>query len=315
MECFVTLFKVYILYNHMNQFCTVVIFLFLISTFSLPVYATPATSTDIPNIDKDQVSAPIMSTISPKTATQGSSKSIIITGKNFLSSAIVNLTKSGNSNMTISLNRITSTRMTGTLNIPSDAEIGTWHVFLQQDGTYSSSNLSFAVSKGTNLPSGNLIGNGDFEHPKIPECAEFIYFEKNDRINEWSVLNGSVDPNKAWKAANGTQSLDLLGWNSGTITQTITTKVGKKYTLSLYYAGNPDNRTYPVKKFQIIWDKKTIDTLSFDTSSYSRTNMGWKFYQRELTAKKTSTDIAFKDVSNIPCINGITLDDIKLIEK
>lgn len=139
-------------------------------------------------------------------------------------------------------------------------------------------------------------------------------FWKGDRINEWIVENESVDPNKAWIAANGTQSLDLIGDYSGTISQSVSTTVNMDYNLSFYYAGNPDDRDHLIKNFRVLWDNEEIVTLSFDTSQTSRTQMGWQYYQTIIKANQPISKLTFEDISSYDYWAGAAIDDVKLIE-
>jgi hypothetical protein len=106
-----------------------------------------------------------------------------------------------------------------------------------------------------------LLVNGGFENigaGAVPESwGGLTYYTDGTHVAPagvllpgWTVLSGSVDltsTTSAWgPAAGGTYSLDLDGWNPGTITQSFNDVAGATYTVSFDYSRNPANAAQDV---------------------------------------------------------------------
>jgi hypothetical protein len=108
-----------------------------------------------------------------------------------------------------------------------------------------------------------LVTNGGFEDIGAGATPEgwggLTYYTDgthpgNVLLPGWSVDAGSVDltdTHTVWgPAASGEYSLDINGWDAGTISQALSTVIGKTYTVSFAYsrnaAGAPDPATADV---------------------------------------------------------------------
>ena len=89
----------------------------------------------------------------------------------------------------------------------------------------------------------NLIGNGSFETPVID--SDFQVFGTNASIGNWTVQFTDVDIVRnnilgtGIVAQEGSQWLDLNGYDRGGVFQFITTVAGADYNLRFWYSDNP----------------------------------------------------------------------------
>ena len=89
----------------------------------------------------------------------------------------------------------------------------------------------------------------------------------------WNVTSGSVDWLGAyWQPASGTGSLDLSGWDPGTIQTTLSTVAGQTYNLSFALSGNPD---YQSNKELLVSVGDFSGSFYFDSTGHTRADMGW----------------------------------------
>jgi len=88
---------------------------------------------------------PVVQSIKPNTGQAGTSVSYLVNGENFVSGAIVNLTRFDETNIT-SIASVTGLALTGTFAIPPDAFPGPWNVSVNQNGQYSNDNILFTIT-------------------------------------------------------------------------------------------------------------------------------------------------------------------------
>jgi len=168
------------------------------------------------------------------------------------------------------------------------------------------------------LLAANLLTNGSFETPQIGFGASGQDF--TDYISGqiagagWHVTANSVDivSNKpgatfASTAAAGNQYLDLDGYAPGTISQTVTTKVGQRYTLRFAFTATPFGGA-PVRTANVKFNGSTITSLSKDVTGETPAKPGWVYKTFTLTATSTSSTISF--VGTSAGTLGIAVDDI-----
>jgi hypothetical protein len=120
-----------------------------------------------------------------------------------------------------------------------------------------------ALAFGASASAAELVTNGGFEDIGAGAAPEgwggLTYYTDgthpgNVLLPGWTVDAGSVDLTGAhtvWgPAATGEYSLDINGWDAGTISQALSTVIGKTYTVSFAYsrnaAGAPDPATADV---------------------------------------------------------------------
>src|SRR5512139_751777 len=84
---------------------------------------------------------------------------------------------------------------------------------------------------GTAAAAASRFDDGSFENPVA--APPFQTFPSGQSIGPWLVTSGTVDlvGPTTWLAAEGNQSVDLNGANTGAVAQTFTTVPGTKYTV------------------------------------------------------------------------------------
>jgi hypothetical protein len=106
------------------------------------------------------------------------------------------------------------------------------------------------------------------------------------------------------------RSVDLTGTpGAGSIYQDLSTVPSGIYNLELHLAGNPVSDPN-IKEMQLFWDGSLIDTLSFNVSGKSTTDMGWTLHSYEnLIASSWLTRLEF--VSLTEGSYGPAIDNVR----
>jgi choice-of-anchor C domain-containing protein len=168
-----------------------------------------------------------------------------------------------------------------------------------------------SLVRATSTQSSNLVVNGDFEVPVVAP-SNGILLHAGTGFLGWNVISGSVDLTGGgyWQAASGTQSVDLSGTDAGMITQNVPTTPGASYILRFALAGNPDGAP-SVKQMSVLWGATTLATLSFNTTGYSRSNMGWTYSTFVVPALSSTTTLGFQSLT--PGGYGPVVDNVSLV--
>lgn len=132
----------------------------------------------------------------------------------------------------------------------------------------------------------NLLQNGSFDNG--PEGLALT------SLPGWAVTRGTVDviPRTAQQAADGNQSLDLIGSPGvGTISQTFSTVSGRRYVFSGWVAHHPG-------VFQagatVSVNNQTLEPL-YHSGLTTAGNMGWAKFTREFVATASTTTLSLAD--------------------
>ena len=170
-----------------------------------------------------------------------------------------------------------------------------------------------AVASATAQAAGtNLVLNGGFERPaNCPQICE--YAAGSTAIPHWTVGGNSVDITAAnyWQPAQGTQSLDLSGAASGSVTQQVATTAGTSYILKWSMAGNPVCGQ-KVKTMDVFWNGALADSLKFNTTNHTQASMGWVRRHITVTAKGSTSSVEFADATPDDSRCGAVLDKVSL---
>lgn len=155
---------------------------------------------------------------------------------------------------------------------------------------------------------GSILLNGDFEQPNGIEG--FAIF-RGTSLPYWVVDAGSVElDGVGWQKASGDQSLDLNGEEPGTIHQDVATTPGRRYLLRYAMSGHPFCGPL-VMSMEVRWNGSVVATPSFDRTSFTPEDMGWRYDEYLLKATSSSSRVSFASLTAESC--GPLLDDISLI--
>ncbi len=141
----------------------------------------------------------------------------------------------------------------------------------------------------------DIVLNGDFEIPIV--YGNYCCYSVGQIFGNWTVESGTIDLTRDYQNATGYQSVDLSGVSAGTIYQELPTNPGQSYILNFSMAGNPDGSP-PIKQMEIGWGLTYSDTLSFDATGRSRSNMGWVSHQYTVVATDNVTRLRFKSLTD-----------------
>ncbi|MGW2253119.1 choice-of-anchor C family protein [Kitasatospora sp. NPDC001660] len=154
--------------------------------------------------------------------------------------------------------------------------------------------------------------NGSFESPKA-SANGFTDLVAGQTVGPWVITAGSVDLIGAgfWQAAEGDQSLDLNGGDSGAIAQTFTTVPGVTYSVTYALAGNPEGGP-ALRTGRALIDGQDFQNFSFDVTGKTKTAMGYVGRQFSFVAQNSATTLGFQ--STVAGAYGPVLDNIQVKE-
>ena len=166
----------------------------------------------------------------------------------------------------------------------------------------------------------NLVADGGFENPSAVQ--PFQTFNISGTVGAWTVASGSVDLiGNYWRAAEGSQSLDLSGYQNGTISQSLSLSPGT-YKLTFAESGNPDGP--PDLKHLLVTLGGSTQTFDYNyvNQGTTRGNMQWLTQTAYFSVTATSgSTLVFQDGSVLANSGygppgttpwGVALDDVQL---
>lgn len=130
----------------------------------------------------------------------------------------------------------------------------------------------------------------------------------------WTVETGSVDltdTNSIWgPSANGQYSLDINGWDQGTIAQSFATILGRLYTVSFAYSRNPANAPYDARA-TVSAGGQSLNVQALGNGSFG--GMGTMAWERgSFTFTGTGATETLRLASDIGGNAGIFFDDVSV---
>jgi hypothetical protein len=161
------------------------------------------------------------------------------------------------------------------------------------------------------LHAGNLVKDGSFEKPVVPD-GSFTSFNTGDKFKNWTVvgdagsvaiISGDFRYCVALPAKKGAQFLDLTGYsNSATGVQTdVATNPGSTYSLS-FYVGNivGGGNCGTTSTVNLVIDGVPIASFT-NKAGKGKAAIVWKKFSTEFTAQSATSTLAF--------MNGDPADD------
>lgn len=162
-----------------------------------------------------------------------------------------------------------------------------------------------------------LVKNGSFEDgPEITAGWGIPVDKDSTSVTNWTVTRGQIDvvTDTHWQAGEGKRSLDLHGSPGiGGVKQTLATKKGRKYTVTLQMAGNPDGQP----KERGLWVAAAGDAkkFTFSTKGKSLTDMGWEKVTWDFTATDDETELEIYSAEEADPFGGPAIDNVSVKEK
>lgn len=153
------------------------------------------------------------------------------------------------------------------------------------------------------------VSNPGFEVPAI--VGGFSLRNAGSNIGAWFVASGNVEIIRSyWQPNSGAQSLDMSGSTAGAIEQSISTIANHVYQISFAMAGNPTGGD-PIKDLRLDFGASTSN-FSFNTTGFTRPNMGWTLKTANFIATGPSTLLRFTSLENNSF--GPALDDVQVTD-
>lgn len=194
--------------------------------------------------------------------------------------------------------------------------------------------LCAAVAVGSitsNASAANLVVNGSFENPDVPE-NDWRYFGGQQNIGSsdqryggptvagWTNINDTstieIRDNRVGKAQDGDQfaEIDSHAYDRNEdvgFFQDIMTDIGKKYKLSFYYGPRQGYNNNGDNLLNVSFGDglDSIDQLL--DAGVSGVNPAWQLFEGYITASDTTTKLQF-DLAGIPNTLGANIDNVKV---
>ncbi|MFF9686791.1 DUF642 domain-containing protein [Streptomyces sp. NPDC014623] len=169
-----------------------------------------------------------------------------------------------------------------------------------------------AGTHGTTHTTPGDIAGGGFETPAVPAPPLFATYLGGQAAGPWAAGGHSVDltSGRLWDAAEGSQSLDLNGSTSGSVSQTLPTHPLTSYVVSFGLAGNPAWAP-ALKTGELRVDGVPVRTFSFDVTGHGFRNRGYARQTAVFSSlPKNSATLTFASTSPGP--GGPVIDGVRV---
>jgi hypothetical protein len=165
---------------------------------------------------------------------------------------------------------------------------------------------------------GNLLTNGGFEDISgaSPQGWGGYTFGAGYTpvLPGWNVDSGSVDVTQTgsvWGPAfEGTNSLDINGWDAGQISQTFATTPGKTYEVSLAYSRNAAGAPDPATADVSVGNDGVHLSAANDGSFGGPYDMIWKSSKFDFVAQGPTSTLTL--AATVPGNGGVFFDAVKV---
>ncbi len=154
------------------------------------------------------------------------------------------------------------------------------------------------------------IVNGSFEAGTFTGAPFDTLAAGNTSITGWSIGGAGVDwIGSYWQASQGNRSIDLSALSAGSLSQSIATVIGQRYSVSFDLAGNPTGSPL-LKQVVVTINGGDASTFDFTTGATSTANMGWVGNTYNFTATSTTSVLKFTSLANTA--SGPALDNVSI---
>ncbi|HTY87248.1 MAG TPA: S8 family serine peptidase [Candidatus Acidoferrum sp.] len=147
-----------------------------------------------------------------------------------------------------------------------------------------------------------------------------VVYSTGQYFTGWRVDGGSIDaisnPSYSTNSVGdeGTNWIDLDGFEPGTISTNVATVPGKNYTLSFTYSQNADGKLYghPTASMRVLKDATTLLSMTIQQTN-GWLNLGWTTTSVVFTATSNFTKLTFQSLDAPGDKYGVNLDCIDLV--
>ncbi len=166
--------------------------------------------------------------------------------------------------------------------------------------------------------SSNLIVNGSFEDPVVPDSNGngwiTVYSGSTIGSAGWIVDQNSVDVHTRefstkWNCADGLQALDMTGGNQGIIHQEVAVTPGVDYQLSFYMSANLAFAPQ-ITSLEVYADGTMLGQVDFDTTGATLASMNWQLHSFSFAAPDSLLNVEFRSLTPGGC--GPAIDNVQL---
>ena len=170
---------------------------------------------------------------------------------------------------------------------------------------------AFSALAALSVSADSFFSNGSFESNEGSAGQVTTYRAGDASLAGWTV-GGSVDVVMSrWESADGSQVIDLNGFEAGSVSQTVRTTPGMNYCVAFSLAGNPEGGDR-VKTMNVVWDGAVVASPSFDTSGTSGASMGYVTVTAAVRANPFGDVTELRLESTTPGAFGPVVDNVRL---
>lgn len=169
------------------------------------------------------------------------------------------------------------------------------------------------------LANPNLLQNGSFENlggVSLQGWGGYTFGAGySETLPGWTIGAGSVDvttTGSTWGPAyDGLNSVDLNGWDAGTLSQSFTTEIGKTYQISFAFSRNVAGAPDPATALVTAGTSSLQIVAPNDASRFgSAAAMKWELASFQFTATSTLSTLSFQ--ATVPGNGGVFLDAVNV---
>lgn len=169
----------------------------------------------------------------------------------------------------------------------------------------------------------NLIQNGSFEDPVVPDTFYTNFLAGSTDITGWtvvgvdtSIIDGDFTQSGiAFQAQDGNQWADLAGVNSNStlsgLTQTVATIVGELYELSFYVGSATDGMFFFPTAVDVSIDGGA--RTKYSNPNAPTTALDWMRFSLQFTATSAATSLTFFNGAAANNFNS-AFDNVSLVQ-